>query len=299
MMRLLFVFFAFLSAVTISAQEWTIDTTVIRIGEPIIVEFSANVDADSRSFPNYDVWWEKGFELMEMDSSISLQKNGSYLMKQKLWITSFDTGFAVLEPVYFQINEQEYSSEPIMVEVQWVMIEEGVELFDIKNIVSIPRPWYFYMFWILGILALVIASYFLWVYFKKRSEYTPAVIIPEKTPAEVALEKIHSLRNSNLWEEEKYGLFFLELTTIFRQYLDRTYSLKVMEATLSELKRAVDGLPTQEMNLREIHDFFEHAEMVKYAKVLPYRTNAEAYLAQVEKFVEILEPRTNTDSAHV
>lgn len=299
MMRFIVFFIALCSATQLIAQEWLIDTTVIRIGEPIRVQFSAEVESDTVSFPNYDSWWNAGFELIEVDSAIILKKNGRFQMQQHLWITSFDTGFAVLEPIYFQFGEQTFSSEPTMIEVQWVMIEEGIELFDIKDSITIPRPWYFYALWVLGILLFIAGIYFLWIFFKKRTTYHPPVIQIEKTPIEIAFEKINNLRQSSLWEEEKYGLFFLELTTILRQYLDKTYSTKVMESTLTELKRAVDGLPVRETVIGELHHFFEHAEMVKYAKVLPSRSNSEAYLAQVEKLIEVLEPQTHTNQSHV
>jgi len=283
----------------LAAQTWSIDTTVIRIGEPIEITFQAEADTDSLKFPDYQAWWDNGFVLVEVDSLIEKKKSNGYAYHQRLVITSFDTGFAVLEPVVFQSLESKFSSDPIMIEVEWVMIEEGQSLFDIKDVMGIPRPWYFYALWILGILLVLAAAYYLWIYLKnKKSEELP-VHIPQKLPAEIALEKIQYLRASHLWENERYGLFFLELTTIVRQYMERVYDIRVMEATLSELHKAIDALPLSDAQVQELRAFFDHAEMVKYAKVSPARSNQEAYLLQAEKFVDEIRPLIRKDQENV
>ncbi len=293
-MNALRAFLVLLLPLHLFAQQpnWTVDTTVIRFGEPITVTFSATIHEDSAVvFPNYDVWTDRSFVIINKDSLVNKPKQKQKAIQQTVVVTSFDTGFAVLEPITWQYNNNVFESEPEMIEVRWVMIEEGSSLFDIKDVLSVPYPWYVYVLIIVIIILLVLMTRYI-IRRVKRPTLEP-IVEPEAKPYDLAIERINVLRSSDLWENEKYGLFFLELTTILRQYFERAHGVRAMEATLDELLKQLHLLPvTPEQNVR-MSDFFQHADLVKYAKQAPNLPNANDYIDEAVTFVNWLNEAQN------
>jgi hypothetical protein len=280
--------------VVAQSPNWEVDTTVIRLGEPITVTFSATIHADSLAvFPNYDAWTDRSFVIIESDSLVSKPKNKLKTINQTLVVTSFDTGFAVLEPVMWRYNNDEFESDPVMVEVRWVMIDEGSSLFDIKDVLSVPYPWYVY-----ALIALIVVLLIILIrYIIKRIKQPRLEPIqePEVDPYDWATERLNVLRSSDIWTNEKYGLFFLELTTIIRQFVERSHGVRVMEATLDELLQRVDLLPLTPEQRKSMKAFFQHAELIKYAKQSPNQSDADYYIQEVETFINWLNSAQNND----
>lgn len=279
------------------APQWSTDTTVIRLGEPITVEFVAFIHADSTArFPNYSTWEERSFVVVHSDSFIGKPKSNTVELKQTVVVTSFDTGFAVLEPVVWQYDGVEYESDPTMIEVRWVLIEEGESLFDIKGVLSVAYPWYVYVLIVLLLVLLVLLVRFV-LRRIRRPALAPA-LKPEQTPYEWVCERMNILRASDLWSREKYGLFFLELTTILRQYMERVHGIRAMEATHDELVERIQLLPLTDEQRRKVILFFQHAELVKYAKQNPFHTQEEHYLNEADALIEWLNSaKGNVDDA--
>jgi hypothetical protein len=301
-MRWSYVFVIFISSFTglfaqVEVPHWDFDTTVIRLGEPITVTFKATVHKDSAyTFPGYERWEGNNFVIIEQDSAVKKSGKNHLELHQQLTVTSFDTGFAVLEPIIWNYGGEAFQSEAVMVEVEWVMIEEGQSLYDIKDILWVQRPWYFYVLLAFFIGAIIVGFIYIFRWWKKRSAKTSGVPEIIKTPFEIAMEKLGDLRATNIWEEEKYGLFFLELTTILRQNIERTHGIRAMEATLDELMVRLDDLPVSDEELQKMKFFFQQSELIKYAKQTPGRASKEIYLKEVEAYLNLIQPPKTTET---
>lgn len=293
-----FLFLSFLLGFTcihVKGQDasWSVDTTVIRLGEPITVQFSAVVDADSTPrFPSYTPWEEQSFVVLSNDTAFTKPRKGRKEMQQTVVVTSFDTGFAVLEPILWSYNEVEYESDPTMIEIQWVMIEEGVDLFDIKDVLGVPYPWYVYVILLLLLVLMFFGILKLLKWYRRPK--LPPLEVEVQTPYEWALERLQNLESSDLWTSEKYGLFFLELTTILRQYMERAHGVRAMEATIDELLKRIDDLPLSDEQLSVMSDFLTRSELIKYAKQLPTRSSSVHYIGEVKTFLNWLN-KSNSD----
>ncbi|MCC5915694.1 MAG: hypothetical protein JJU02_00040 [Cryomorphaceae bacterium] len=302
MQRLWIFLLLWTSATMAVAQDipvWTWDTTEIRLGEPITVTFTATIHKDSIArFPNYEPWSDQTFVIIDNDTAVVEKGKNRRELHQTLIVTSFDTGYHVMEPIEWRYDGQVYESEVQAVEVEWVMIEEGMDLYDIKNVLGVPRPWHFYVFLILTIAAILLALYNAWQLIRERKVRTKAPPEIEKSPLEIAMEKLRDLDASKIWEEEKYGLFFLDLTTILRQYIERTSGIRAMEATLDELMVRLDNLDISDQDLQTMKLFFQQAELIKYAKQTPARSSKEKYLNEVMGYIRKIKPPSN-DDAHV
>ncbi len=296
MKKLLFSSLILIIALThVNGQDasWSVDTTVIRLGEPITVQFRAMVDADSTPrFPNYATWEAHSFIVLSNDTAFSKPKKGRKEMQQTVVVTSFDTGFAVLEPILWSYNDVEYESDPTMIEVQWVMIEEGVDLFDIKDVLGVPYPWYVYVILLILVVLLFLAILKLLKWYRRPK--LPPLQVELQTPYEWALERLQHLESSDLWASEKYGLFFLELTTILRQYMERAHGVRAMEATMDELLRRIGDLPLTDDQLSHMSEFLRRSELIKYAKQLPSRDSSIHYINEVKTFLNWLN-KSNSD----
>lgn len=277
------------TSVYVKGQDasWSVDTTVIRLGEPITVQFKAIVDADSTPrFPDYSPWENQSFVVISNDTIFSKPRRGRKEMQQTVIVTSFDTGFAVLEPINWSYGEVDFESDPYMIEIQWVMIEEGIDLFDIKDVLGVPYPWYVYVILILLVVLLFVGILKLLKWYRRPK--LPPIEVEQQTPYDWAIERLQHLETSNLWATEKYGLFFLELTTILRQYMERAHGVRAMEATIDELLKRIDDLSLSDEQLLAVSEFLKRSELIKYAKQLPKRSSSAHYINEVKTFLNWL-----------
>lgn len=151
----LFILFAF-STLGYSQVEFSVSAINDRIliGDQFDVVLKAKVPADARiQWPNVP---EIGSGMLVNRSGIdTLSANNNELdLREKWTLTSFDSGFVVLPPVELFVNNNGYTSDPLIVQVDLPNVEGDYA--DIVDPLDVSRPWWEWALYGLGLIGITI-----------------------------------------------------------------------------------------------------------------------------------------------
>ena len=137
--------------------------------------------------------------------------------------------------------------------------------------------------WIVGIsLALLLAIF----PFLKKNVIRPVKIIP---PWESALNAIEELKSITLDDEA----FFVRLTDILRQYIEKRFSLQATEKTSEEFIQEIrqDSILSQKQQIA-LENFLSTADLVKFARMAADKKQRQECLNTADEFVHETIPST-------
>ena len=157
------------------------------------------------------------------------------------------------------------------------ILEEAVSWKDFLN----------YIYILLGILLIVSILYFL---YRKSQKITDTDIEPLKAepqipPQVMALTKLESLANEQLWMQGKVKEHQSRLSHIIREYLENLFGIKALESTTDEILIALKDFNFQSAQQQELKDILQIADLVKFAKANPPENINEIFIGKAERFV--------------
>lgn len=137
---------------------------------------------------------------------------------------------------------------------------------------------------IVGVIALIVAlALFVGLLTRHRRRRPGAKPLPIVAPHKIAGDALHALKQEE-WTPEP---FFVALSQILRTYLAGRYNLHAPESTTEELTRE---LPSEHQAL--LSDFFEQADLVKFARADAQQDVMQTAFSTVESFVHQTRPET-------
>lgn len=273
----------------ISAQpvrlQTTLDTNRVKIGEWARYTITATHDTSTVL-----TWPRLADTLQDLDivnkSKIDTNINGNVVNKrQTIAVTSFDSGYYVIPPVLFPYKTEgvatfdSVKTEPTSLRVQGVAVDTSEAIQPLAGIRNVPYTLAELWPYILGgllVIGLIILGYYLY----KRWRQQPAKPVqqvkkPERPAHEVAFEKLQELEQKKLWQSGEVKQYHIELSEIFRDYLERRYRFQALELTTGEI---IDELKEHinEPGLRnKSKEVLELADLVKFAKYVPHKDENE------------------------
>ena len=267
----------FLLSTSLFAQKVTtsVNTTKNKIGAEFKLTLKTNVDTLSKvKFPE-----AKNFGALEVIHSyrIDTVKNGArYELIKKYGLTQFDSGKYIIPRIPVLINGKRAFSDSINVQVNAVKVDTLKQrMYDIKDIAQVKSPLGTWWIYVLILLAIAIAGFFIYKYIKKRQSEPKLEKVIFKSPIEKATTLLQQLERKELWQKGEVKHYYSELTDIARNYIEEEIHIPAMESTTSEL---IEGLrrAAKQQKLKLSHETVENlekvlrqADLVKFAKVKP------------------------------
>jgi len=128
-----------LNAQTVSV-ETKLDTTEFLIGDQVGLELHVkqpvNVDV---VIPIFDSELTNQIEILEQsENDTSLLENGDWLIKKRMLITAFDSGYYVLPPIPVLYYSDSIKSEPLLFKVNTIQVDTSQAIKDIKMPYAAP-----------------------------------------------------------------------------------------------------------------------------------------------------------------
>lgn len=301
------------SADPITARA-TMDSTTILIGEQRIIHLEVEQPKIiAVQFPDIkkDNLLGGGIEVLRsMGKDTTVIKNGSIRVREDLIVTAFDTGRYEIPPFKFETHEPGYSSvyptEKIIVNV--VTIEEDFSKANIKGSHDLIRPGFnfkriFQYFTLLLILAgLVFIGIVSIMFFSKKKEQDILSFDTKdkRTPEEVALSSLMSIKEEKIWEQGQQKTYYTQITDTLRNYFMERFHIGAWEMTsrqiIEELKEDEDAKRVED----KIAQVFQISDMVKFAKYKPSEEENELsivnamFIVQQTTQVQNQEPESGT-----
>lgn len=144
---------------------------------------------------------------------------------------------------------------------------------------------YIYLF--LGIALIGILIYYILRKSGRRNGSTStfqekAVTIP---PQVLALSKLETLANEQLWRIGKVKEHQSKLTYIIREYLENLFGIRALESTTDEILLALRDYDLDISHKDGLKEILQIADLVKFAKATPPEDLNEVFIAKAETFV--------------
>ncbi|WP_315152132.1 hypothetical protein [Capnocytophaga leadbetteri] len=277
------------------AQEVKVETNTknIKIGEQIQYKVSVETPADTPvSFPEGQTF--APLEMVKTRAADTLRDGGKYRLVKEYYLTQFDEGHYTIPSQKIRINNKDYFTDSLLVEVHTVAIDTLKQpLYDIKPIQEVKKPFTSYG-WILTIIAavllLLIVAFVYFVFIRKKK--FPFLQTQKKLPPfDRAIQDLKELQNSKYLIQSQHKEYYTRLTDIVKVYLEEEVHILAKESTTDELLTKINLLQEKgKLNLNQetitnLKRVLQTADLVKFAKNKPSDDNAEYDRETIENVV--------------
>lgn len=273
-----------------------LDSTNMRIGQQLVLHLSATFPAqDTLFWPSFTDTLGK-LEIVSqsrIDTSYDPNNITTKLMRQNIVLTSFDSGYFPIPPIFFHFKDTILKSDPLLIEVKSVAVDTSKGIYDIREPYEVPFNFLSWVksnkHWIIGgavILAIVIGL-FIWLKNRKITEQTIVQPKKPKIPAhKVALKKLKDVEHQKLWQHNKTKTYYSSVSEIIREYLELRYGMIALEQTTPEIIEASQAMDITAEQQEKLYQILSLADLVKFAKSVPVASENELTLANAFAFVE-------------
>jgi hypothetical protein len=303
MKKLLIILIVFISAVlSVEGQDIKVsasfDTSRIFIGDQVHYIITLERPSDLPvSIKTLRDTLCKNVEIVSGPAIDSLVMQDKKLkITRKYLVTSFDSGFYQVPPVYAEIKDNagikrfysDYSPLQVM-RVKMAPPDTTVKIFDIIKPYRAPVTFGEILPWIIAlVLAATIAwgAVLLFRKLKKNKMGEEPVINPD--PAHIiAFRKLEKLKEEQIWQKGELKYYYTRLTEILREYLENRYGVCSLEMTTSETLEALlkTGFKKDEYYTL-LKTILNGSDLVKFAKYKPDPAENEEHFDNSWKFVE-------------
>jgi len=277
------------------------DTTKIRIGERINYQIIVENAGKGVVFPKLEL---DSLGKVEIVESYTIDTLKDKLIK-KYALTSFDSGQYIIPRQRIKIWTQEYLTDSIIVDVATVAVDTTKQqMYTIKA--NQNEPYTFedfknYLWWLLGALLLIGII----LYFVLRKKETKEELEARIPPYDLALMRLGELDEKQLWQKNKIKQYYVELTDIVRNYIERELKIPALESTTDELIETIEDFNTSSTlnipkeTIDKLNKLLQEADLVKFAKFKPLANEIELHRNDAGIVIEELHPKIEEEDEAV
>lgn len=283
----------------------SVDSRRIAIGEQLHLFLEVNHKEQDGKLLWPAVPQFNGLEIVDTGKVDSLAgADGQVLYKQKLTLTGFDSGTYTIPPVAFKVQTPEgqeivLNTDSTSVTIQSVLVDLDKPIRPIKDIIKVPKAWWEYWPWALGILLAATVIFFLWRWLRRRSKTTRKLRGPVEQPHEKALRMLEEMSHKPYEAEGLLKEYYTDLTNILRTYLEERYGIAAAELTTDDLLKLAKQNRELKKIRQELKQVFVMADLAKFAKAAPEHLEQVACMDAATKIIYKTKSREPEEGAVV
>ena len=285
-----------------------LDTVAIPIGDQTQLHIEATTTPSEQVYlPVYGENLTDEIEIVDRSGIDTTRlKDGRLRLHQSLTITSFKDSLFYIEPLPFVADSDTLYSEGLTLNViQPFVIDTALAITPHKGIYKAPIWWKGLIILLLSLLLpllLVLLGVWVWRrWFRKDVVATDAIDPVLLRPAEeVAIERLDSLREKQLWQQGQTKEYYSELTDVVREYISRRFGVSSQEKTSDETLKLLRPLLKDKRELFDnLKSMLNIADLVKFAKWTTTAEENEQNMQEAYSFVHDTTPEQteNTEEA--
>jgi hypothetical protein len=278
----------------------TLSKDAILIGDRVGLTISVLVPESCKvTFPALSDSLMKGIELVNKPTfeTVKLKDKMSEQIL-KLLMTSFDSGSYQLPELKIAVADGSKSdtvlSKPLTLVVNNLPRDKAVkDIYDIKAPFEEPLTFKEVASWAFGSILFAALVFLLVIYLKRRRENRPFSFLQKHVdpPHIVALRELEKIKQEKLFTSENHKYYYTRLIDTLRIYIEGRYEVNAMEQTTDEILLGLKqvGFPVDEQ-YRQLQETLTLADLVKFAKFIPFVSDNESSLKVAFDFVEKTKP---------
>jgi hypothetical protein len=279
------------------------DTLVMRIGEHTGLSLGITLPGGESAveWPALGDTLAPHVELLRQEPVDTLAAaDGTVQLVQRLFVTSFDTGFWAIPPMKFTLNGATLETAPLLIEVRGVQVDPSGTIRDISPLYEPPFDllWWLrkHWLWFAAGAVLLMAVVMLVRKWRRRPVSEPATVPVIIGPVhERFLKQLEEVEGQRLWQNGEHKTFHSRITDIVRGYLEERFKVPALERTTDDLLLELRTSAIAPDLQQRLANMLRLADLVKFAKAVPSATENERMLAGAREFIKATIP-TNTES---
>ncbi len=255
-------------------------TLEIRILKDIEITYPVIID----SLYQVEIIKEYEPEVIESDDlkSIRFHYIISYYDSSEVNIPSIAVEYKTKEDTVTQV----VFSNPVTFNVHTVEVSTEADIEDVKSPITIPLDLKLVLLWILIGLVVLGIAYFLYRRYQKKKSEQPIQEKIIKIPAHIkALSELDNLEKEQLWQKGLIKDYHSNITGIVRGYFEDRFELPALELTTSESMSELRKVTEAEIIYDTTNKFLNNADLVKFAKFVPFDSVNEEMMTQAKEIV--------------
>jgi hypothetical protein len=256
--------------------ECAVDRAEIYIGDLITYRLTIVFDSGITLTPppigaNLGAFDVKDYQT---DDEVKL-KDGRIKLESRFLLTTFTTGDYVIPPIpieYMTIDSVRkiLISEPMPIKVKSLLAEaaDTADIRDLKALMEFKKeiPLWYYLAG--AVLLLMLIALFVWWRLRKRKPEDAEPV--DRRPAwEIASEKLAMLKEKNYPAAGEIKQYYVELSEIIREFLQRIYEIPVLDMTTYEFLTEIVQREIDVELYERLKKYLQFADLVKFAKFIP------------------------------
>lgn len=281
---------SFVNAQNISVSATT-DTTIYKVGD--FIKYQIEITHE-KGIVVYLPSVKDSIKTLEFIQALPAEKNeanNKVIERYRFIFSKYDSAQVTIPSVTIAYTEwnsvkKNIKTNPITITVRTLPVNTQEDIRDIKEPLKLPLNWLLIGLIVFLILALLVASYFIYKYFKKKNALKEKIIPEVKIPPyEVALAKLAELEQKKLWQNGFVKQFHSEVTEIVRQYFEDRFNFRALEMTSAEILAVLSYTEEGKKIVETSDNFFSNADLVKFAKFEPMPKINEEMMKQAYDIV--------------
>lgn len=291
--------------------EAVLDTAKIRIGEQAKINLYLTYDTKLKGlkieWPAIgDTLTEKVevIQVSAIDTTLPEKSNSTNTYQhQQITVSVYDSGFYAIPAFKFLINNDTlhpFYTQPLFLEVHTVPTDSSeTKLKDIKPPYAEKFNWRWYVsyiYWGVGLLALIGVVILLTIYFNKKPIASLAEPQKPKVPPHVpALEALRKIQEEQVWKEGKIKEYYSAISDTVRLYIEERFALNALESTTDEIMLAFRSQIVDKDSKEKLQQLLMLSDLVKFAKLSPIENENLFTLQNAFDFVNATKREETTD----
>lgn len=269
----------------------------IKIGEQTKLFFVVHQPKTEQVvFPSIKDTIQRGVLLLnnpKADTVVDPHDANQLIITKTYVVTSFDKGSYTIKPFRFVISGGALTTNELTLDVSTVKVDTTKAIYDIKQPLYVRYNFWDWLLdhpWVLGVAWFVIGLIVAAIWWYKHREKKEEVVV--ETPLQVIafhtmiLSKLQALRDRKLWQNNLVKEYYIEMTDILRDYIEKRYGIKTHEKTTEEIFDGLRYMDIAEENRNALRQVLVLADLVKFAKEKPSPAENEMSMDNAINFVK-------------
>jgi len=264
----------------------------IPIGDQTVLQFTAHIPTKSNiSFPQLvdSIGKIQIVKVGKLDTIIDKNKPNDETITQNYTVTGFEAGAYRIPQYTFKTDTASYTTDSLLLQVTTLKIDTTKAIYDIKQPLLVSYTFWDWLrdhwVWVVVTLALILLAVGITYYLKTRPKGEPVKNEPILPLHVIVTNKLIALRNKNLWQQGEVKLYYIELTDVLRDYLEKRYNIQAHEQTTDEIFSVLRYKELKQADRDKLRQVLVLADLVKFAKENPSAIENEQSMDNAIDFV--------------